>query len=139
VLAKRNLRLPMLDAFDLPDMHNSCPRRSATTTAPQALLMLNSEFALSEARRWAGRLMADKTNGEDAALITAAFVQAYSRQPTKSELEMSEKFIAELESRMQAASGGSAPLKVGTPTARTTAITDFCHAILNSNEFLYVD
>ena len=24
VLAKRNLRLPLLDAFDLPDMHNSC-------------------------------------------------------------------------------------------------------------------
>ncbi len=50
VLAKRNLRLPLLDAFDLPDMHNSCARRSSTTTAPQALLMLNSEFALGEAR-----------------------------------------------------------------------------------------
>src|SRR5262249_9731667 len=37
VLAKRNLRYPLFDAFDLPDMHNSCSRRLQTTTAPQAL------------------------------------------------------------------------------------------------------
>ena len=36
VLAKRNMRYPLFDAFDLPDMHNSCARRTQTTTAPQA-------------------------------------------------------------------------------------------------------
>ncbi len=85
VLAKRNLRLPMLDAFDLPDMHNSCARRSTTTTAPQALLMLNSDFVLTEATHWAQRLM--KEARTDDALIAAAYTQAYARQPTAAELE----------------------------------------------------
>src|SRR5205823_2474121 len=99
VVAKRNLRLPLLEAFDLPDMHNSCARRSSTTTAPQALLMLNSEFALSAARRWAGRLLAQATSGEpaisDRALIAGAYRQAYSREPTTAELEMCSKFIVD--------------------------------------------
>ena len=51
VFAKRNLRYPLFDAFDLPDMHNSCARRADTTTAPQALLLLNGEFALERARQ----------------------------------------------------------------------------------------
>jgi hypothetical protein len=133
VLAKRNLRLPLLDAFDLPDMHNSCSRRSTTTTAPQALLMLNSDFALTEARQWAGRLR--KEARTDDALIVAAYTQAYARQPTPAELEMCEKFIA-----AQAAGRDKTPPKGGPPTdPHAAAVVDFCHAILNSNEFLYVD
>jgi hypothetical protein len=146
VLAKRNLRLPLLEAFDLPDMHNSCARRSSTTTAPQALLMLNSEFALGEAKRWAGRLLA--TNGnttpDDRALISAAYVQAYARKPTAAELDMCAKFIAD-----QAASVGESvkpdkeslpdPMPKAAAPAQAAAIVDFCHAILNSNEFMYVD
>ena len=50
VFAKRNLRYPLFDAFDLPDQHNSCSRRAVTTTAPQALLLLDGEFALERAR-----------------------------------------------------------------------------------------
>ncbi len=38
----------------MPDMHNSCPQRSTTTTAPQALTLLNGEFSLEQARRWSG-------------------------------------------------------------------------------------
>ncbi len=131
VLAKRNLRLPLLEAFDLPDMHNSCPRRSTTTTAPQALLMLNSEFALSEAQRWAARLSVDAAkkggDADDRAIIRAAYEQAYCRQPTDAEVDVCAKFICD-----QAKAIGGA-------TAHAAAIADFCHALFNSNEFLYVD
>ncbi|HEV2970137.1 MAG TPA: DUF1549 and DUF1553 domain-containing protein [Pirellulales bacterium] len=159
VIAKRNLRLPLLDAFDLPDMHNSCARRSTTTTAPQALLMLNSEFTLGEARRWAARLIAsvateDKTvaknaSGEkladDRTLITAAYAQAYARQPTEAELTICAKFIAD--QVMAIAQHGTAaeretlpePLPKSESPAHAAAVVDFCHALLNSNEFLYVD
>jgi hypothetical protein len=145
VLAKRNLRLPLLEAFDLPDMHNSCPRRSSTTTAPQALLMLNSDFALGEARRWAGRLLkASDTSSDDRSLISTAYVQAYGRQPTAGELDMCVKFISD-----QAGAVGDGaktekktmpdPLPKAAASAHCAAIVDFCHAILNSNEFMYVD
>jgi hypothetical protein len=146
VLAKRNLRLPLLEAFDLPDMHNSCARRSSTTTAPQALLMLNSEFALGEARRWAGRLLTASSDStpDDRALVVAAYVQAYARKPTGSELDMCAKFIAD---QAAAVGDGAKPDKESLPDpmpnaaapAHAAAIVDFCHAILNSNEFMYVD
>jgi hypothetical protein len=146
--AKRNLRLPLLDAFDLPDMHNSCARRSTTTTAPQALLMLNSDFALLQARRWAGRLMAEKSENksrDDRALIAAAYVQAYAREPQPAELDLCAKFIASQSAAVE--HDGKKPSNETLPdplpktdsAAHSAAIVDFCHAILNSNEFLYVD
>ena len=56
VLARRNMRFPLFDAFDLPDMHNSCSRRLNTTTAPQALLLLNGDFTRERALKIAGNL-----------------------------------------------------------------------------------
>lgn len=149
VIAKRNLRLPLLDAFDLPDMHNSCGRRSTTTTAPQARLMLNDDFAITAARRWAGQLMAHARSNDrerdDRNLIAAAYVQAYARDPLPAELDLCLKFIAD----QSAAIGreGKEPDKATLPDplpksdspAHDAAIVDFCHAILDSNEFLYVD
>ncbi len=50
---KRTFPLPMLASFDAPDNSVSCARRDATTVAPQALTMMNSEFMLAQARRLA--------------------------------------------------------------------------------------
>jgi hypothetical protein len=148
VIAKRNLRLPLLDAFDLPDMHNSCARRSTTTTAPQALLMLNSEFTLLAAERWAERLEADlkkagKAVSDDRPIITAAYRETYAREPSDADLEMCSKFIARQATALSNENGASdkapTPTSVSNDAAHKAAIIDFCHAILNSNEFLYVD
>ena len=46
IFVRRNTRYPMLEAFDMPDTHESCSRRNVTTTAPQALTMLNDKVAL---------------------------------------------------------------------------------------------
>ncbi len=59
--------------------------------------MLNGEFALSQAQHWAGRLLAEKSEGkslDDRALIAAAYVQAYAREPQPAELDLCAKFIA---------------------------------------------
>src|SRR4029077_9802343 len=59
VLAKRNMRYPLFEAFDQPDLHQSCPRRAVTVTAPQSLAMLNSDLTLELARKWARRLVSE--------------------------------------------------------------------------------
>ena len=41
---KRNVRLPMLEAFDQPDTLNSCADRPVSTFAPQALILMNGPF-----------------------------------------------------------------------------------------------
>ena len=65
IFVQRNTRYPMLEAFDMPDTHESCSRRDVTTTAPQALTMLNDKVALEWARGFAGRALAAQGSGGD--------------------------------------------------------------------------
>jgi hypothetical protein len=143
VLARRNMRLPILEAFDQPDRLNSCPRRTATTTAPQALEMLNGELAEKLARQWAGKLLIE-CGDEKPKLIRDAFAEAYGRMPTEQEIKAAEDFV-EKQSAAIAAEGATAvdqlpiPMPKSSDRARGAAIVDFCHAIFCSNEFMYVD
>jgi hypothetical protein len=131
VLARRNLRFPLFDAFDLPDMHNSCSRRLTTTTAPQALLLLNGELTLGRARAWALALRA--RHGDDPrAMIRAGYRAAWGRPADDSEVALALRFL-------QRQSGDHAGEGASGEQAYNAALADFCHALLNTNEFVYVD
>jgi hypothetical protein len=127
VIAKRNMRFPMFDAFDLPDMHNSCARRTRTTTAPQALLLLNSDFTLERAQHWS-RLLRANSGGDDPMLVQKAYCEAWGRQASEEEIAAGVYFLQR--QREVLASRGGKPEE---------ATVDFCHAMLGANEFLYVD
>ena len=68
IFARRNLRFPFLEVFDAPDSNLSCPLRDHSTTAPQSLMLLNSDDVLSAARA-ADRLTKDA--GTETDRITA--------------------------------------------------------------------
>jgi hypothetical protein len=136
VFVKRNMRFPLFDAFDWPDLHNSCSRRVNTTTAPQALLMLNGDLTLENARTWAGKLLA-RHGSDDGTLVAQAYRFAWGRPATVEEVGLGVRFVAAQVERLQKRAAG---LRTMTPAdARSAAVADFCHALLNSNEFLYVD
>ncbi len=144
MLAKRNMRLPLLQAFDQPDMLNSCPCRTNTTTAPQALEMLNGESTADAARQWGGKLLSEC--GEDEAkLVREAYADAYGRPPKDDEVKTAERFIdrqaAELRSEATPPADNQLPIPmpIKINRAKAAAVVDFCHAVLCSNEFLYVD
>ncbi len=144
VFAKRNLRYPLFEIFDQPDLHNSCPQRSTTTTAPQALALLNGEFSLDEARRWSGRLL--QRHGDDTeSLVRAAWIEAFSHEPAGEQLQAALAFLERQTAALAAGGDATAddslpiPLPADQDPAHSTALVDFCHAIFNSNEFLYVD
>ena len=121
--ARRNLRNPLFEIFDRPDAQMSCARRNASTSAPQALMLLNSEFSHSAAAKLAADLSAK--NGSDTKdLITNATLRCLSRQATQQEIEIGQKFL-----QQQTAIS---------PSLRE-AFADYCLALLNSNEFIYVD
>jgi hypothetical protein len=131
VLARRNLRFPLFDAFDLPDMHNSCSRRLTTTTAPQALLLLNGELAQGHARAWAERLRA--RHGDDPrAIVRAGYRAAWCRPADDDEVKLALRFL-QRQAREHHEAG------VAVEEARSAALADFCHALVNTNEFVYVD
>ena len=121
--ARRNLRNPLFELFDRPDAQISCARRNASTTAPQALMLLNSDFAHGIAAKIAAQL--NEQHGSDAAaLITDATLHCLSRQPTGQEIEIGQKFLQKQTTL--------------TPGFHE-ALADYCLALLNSNEFVYVD
>lgn len=135
VLAKRNMRFPMFDAFDLPDMHNSCGARTESTTPPQALLMLNSRETMELAAVWA-RDLHDRFASNRMYMIQHAYATALGRQADADEVAAAAAF---LESPVFIDSATvSANRKVNREVS-LEAVTDFCHALFNCNEFVYID
>jgi hypothetical protein len=137
ILAKRNMRYPLFDAFDLPDMHNSCARRLTTTTAPQALLLLNGDFALERGQHLAASLH-ERFGENEARMIAEGYRLAWGRPPHKDEIPLALRFLSTqtetLWERRHTDAGS-----MDRAAVRRAALADFCHALLNTNEFLFLD
>jgi Protein of unknown function (DUF1553)/Protein of unknown function (DUF1549) len=142
LFAKRNVRLPMLEAFDQPDTLNSCPVRPVSTYAPQALILLNGPFMQEQSRRFAGRLLRESP-GDPARQIECAYQLALARPPRSSERDQARAFLAaqreRILERLQSRQAINTFLAQGTDPATAAALADFCLALLNRNEFLYVN
>jgi hypothetical protein len=144
VFAKRNLRYPLFHTFDAPDGNETCARRYASTTAPQALFLLNSKLTLDLARAFAGRVLAE-AGGDPGAVIDRAQRLALGRPPTPVErrtlLAFLEREATELRPRLSDKSPppGPLPAPAAVDPALAAAVVDLCHVLLNLNEFLYVD
>ncbi|HZS05087.1 MAG TPA: DUF1549 and DUF1553 domain-containing protein [Blastocatellia bacterium] len=129
IFVKRSVIVPLVEVFDCPATTISSPMRSTSTIAPQALALLNNEFVLEQSDFFARRL--EREAGPDRrAQITRAFQLALSRNPGEKEIAWAEGFL-----KLQA--DGYARREDRKP--ETAALRDFCHAILNLNEFLYLD
>jgi hypothetical protein len=137
IFIRRNSRYPMLEAYDMPDTHESCPRRMVTTTAPQALSLINDRVVLEWAQAFAGRAL------KEADPVSAAFRLAYSRQPDPWEKDTVATFFhkqkAVIEERTARGEKLALPasLPTGTDPEYAAAFVDFCQMLLNSNEFVY--
>ncbi len=140
IFVRRNTRYPLLEAFDMPDTHESCARRNVTTTAPQALALLNSRLTLEWAQAFAARVWGAAGASPDNQ-IELAFRLAYSRRPDHSEMEMAKAFLKR--QRELLAEKPREQLALPTDTASSedplnaAALVDFCHVLINSNEFVY--
>ena len=120
VSVRRNLRYPLFSLFDSPDRIETCSRRFVTTTAPQALTLLNDSIVLRFAKSFAARVVKEAGTDPDKA-IDRAFALALSRPPITEEQAAMQKFLK------------------NHPRPFPDAIADLCHALLNLNEFLYID
>ncbi len=144
VFVRRNLRYPMFEAFDMPDTHESCARRYVSTTAPQALVLLHSKQVLEAAQSFAGRVI-EQAGTDRKAQVDAAYRLAYSRQPDGSERDLALTFLAShkpiIDERVAKNEPLALPAKLPETTdkAEAASLVDFCHMLLNSNEFVYVN
>ena len=125
IFARRNLRYPIFDSFDRPDAGASCAKRDRSTTAVQALQMLNSRLSFECSTGLYNRVIKDssglqapRTTGDQ---IERLFLYALSRRPTGQETEMLSQFVT----RHDASSD--------------SGLLAACLAVLNTNEFIYID
>jgi hypothetical protein len=139
---KRNLKYPLFEAFDQPDLFNSCARRARTTTAPQALCLLNGEFTRQQAILWAERLL-HRYGDDDQALVERAWREAFCRAPTERERTLALQFLRD--SLRQFTQDPTYPtdwepmLRGHSNPRRLAAVAELCHALFNTNEFIFVD
>ena len=91
--------------------------RSVTTTAPQALMLLNDDFVQKQAGNFHARLQRE-CGSDGTAQIRGAFELALQRAPTRAEQDDAREFARE---------------------QGDLGMTSFCRAILNLNETIYIE
>lgn len=137
---KRSLLQPLLESFDLPDPTVSCARRNITTVAPQALMLLNSPFAVAMAQGLAERATKEADN-RPTKTVERTFWLTLGRGPDEEErelcLDLLVRHAANHAARLQA-SGSKQPGQIE-HDARRAATTDLARALLNMSEFVYID
>ncbi len=127
---RRNNLYPMLDVFDMPDTHTSCGRRGVTTTAPQALTYLNSDQTIDWARSFANKVLAAAPS-DWKAQVDEAYRMAYSRPPSPAERDMALTFFEQHQNTIAE--------KQPSAQVHAAVLADFCHALFNSSEFIYIN
>ncbi len=120
LIQKRTFRMPMMEVFDSPDSMLTCSRRESSTTAPQSLTLLNGVLTMERARAMALKLAPQ----ENRTAIASVWQQVLVREPNEAELARAETFLT-----TQSKNAGG----------RTEALVELVRALLNLNEFLYVD
>ena len=113
LVQKRNTRVPLLEIFDQPENSVCCVQRLSSVVAPQALALLNSPEANAAARQLASRITSsDLSTAEQ---VNLAFAIVFQREPTTSEHRSCMSLLQQ------------------------TNAVELCRALLNTNEFAYLD
>jgi Protein of unknown function (DUF1553)/Protein of unknown function (DUF1549)/Planctomycete cytochrome C len=87
----RNNLYTLFEQFDFPDPTMPTGSRNATTVAPQALLLMNSELIMDSADEMARHLQEDSDS--DAARIALAYQRAFGRPPSDTESHRGLEFV----------------------------------------------
>jgi hypothetical protein len=107
--------------FDAANPDASVEKRTVSTVAPQALLMLNNDFVQNQASRLAKRLLRD-VPGDDLRRIQWAYQLLFARPPLAKEVRIGRELLSRC-----------------SHNGTEAAWRQFAHVLLCSNEFMYVD
>jgi hypothetical protein len=109
----RSVTDPFMDTLDCADPSLLTPKRNTTTTALQALAMLNDPFVIRHAEHLAHRLA--RIEQKLPKQIELAYRITFERSATKEEVRVAAVYVAK------------------------HGLANFCRLLFNSNEFMFVD
>ncbi|MFT5323751.1 MAG: hypothetical protein ACI8P0_001602 [Planctomycetaceae bacterium] len=125
----RRTEIPsMMDTFDYPQMGPNCMSRSVSTVSPQSLMLMNNEHVRDLASAFAARVEETHKGGYPGNLggrVDTVYQLALSRSPSDEERQLGIEALKEL--------------RRAWPDKPNAALETYCHAILNSGAFLYID
>ncbi|QDT29780.1 PSD1 and planctomycete cytochrome C domain-containing protein [Gimesia panareensis] len=127
----RHSEPPELSAFDLPDSTKPVGKRNETTLPTQSLFLLNSPFLVEQADSFAKDVLADpELNDTDR--VHLVYRRALNRSPESSELQRALKLLEDVDQALES--------EISQADLRRVAVwATLCQALLNTNEFRYVD
>ena len=114
LVQKRTVRVPFMETFDLPENSTSCARRTGSIVAPQALSLLHSPLAVEASQDLAKRVRQEAGNAPEAQ-VRHVFRITLQREPKPDEREACLRLL------------------------RRRSLPELCRALINLNEFAYVD
>ncbi len=133
---QRRKEMPtLLETFDLPQMNPNCTQRNASTVVSQPLFLLNNAMVHELAGKF-GRRVTTLAGADREKQIEQAYFLALARPPGEQETALGLKALAALTESWQ-----TDPKAVfeEASSAEQRALEDFCHSLLNSAAFLYID
>jgi hypothetical protein len=113
IAIKRSMHFPFFDAFNGTNSATSVGQRESTVVSPQALAMMNGEIPRKLSAAFHQRLVRECGDDKEK-IIVRAWLLAYGRPVTEKEKQVTLEFLSEVDMKT------------------------WCHALFNSNEFVYL-
>jgi hypothetical protein len=120
----------------------NCASRPITTVSPQSLLLMNNLYMREHAQDLALRVK-HETGADLEKQVSRVFALCFGRQPSMADQLSAVEFVkAQTQhykltpAKLEKVSG---PAEKADAPADLLGLTALCHALISSNEFLYVD
>jgi len=147
LIRKRSVPLPFLQVFNLSDASGTCGRREVTNNAPQALSLLNNPVMILASNAFATRLELNFP-ADFTAQMEEVFQTCFGRSASSEEQAVLSESLQSIRIRFQdrnheGGSERSTAKQKNSGDANLSiehlALAELCRAILNSNEFIFVE
>lgn len=136
---QRSLVLPFVKVFDGTQLDESCAARDVTTVTPQVFVLFNSKFAHQQSLELARRVIGE-VGDDPRKQIERTFQLALQRPPTPNERTDGLEF---LDTGRTIGWGGPVSKNQGNGSLKLRggerALANLCLAMLNLNEFIYIE
>jgi mono/diheme cytochrome c family protein len=130
-LLQQRIRLqPVLGVFDGADANMATGQRPLSTTALQALFMLNDPLAHQQAEQFGARVLA--ASDDPIRRLQLAYELAFARPATKDELRDGAAYLKAMEAKFVDA-------KTPADKLPRAVWASYCRVLYSSNEFIFLD
>lgn len=127
---RRNFLDRMMTAFDRPTPFTTFGKRDVTNVPAQSLFLMNDPFIAEQAGLMANELLENKQLSENEKIVEA-YLRAFSRPPTESEINKGLAFLKETK----------AVVSIDPEDEENVDLTvwkEYCHALFNMKSFIYL-